>query len=48
MMKREILNVHVYVSLLPNEVLCRNFVENLLTGQVFDFHHYTTCFQLFN
>jgi hypothetical protein len=25
MMKREILNVHVYVSLLPSEVLCRNF-----------------------
>ena len=25
MMKREILNVHAYVSLLPSEVLCRNF-----------------------
>ena len=32
MMKREILNVHVYVSLLPSEVLCRNFCWELVDG----------------
>ena len=30
MMKREILNVHVYVSLLSSEVLCRNFCWELV------------------
>ena len=29
-MKREILNVHAYVSLLPSEVLCRNFCGELV------------------
>ena len=30
MMKREALNVHVYVSLLPSDLLCRNFCWELV------------------
>ena len=30
MMEREALNVHVYVSLLPSDLLCRNFCLELV------------------
>jgi len=30
MMEREALNVHVYVSLLPSDLLCRNFCWELV------------------